>query len=100
MTAGWLTARTLSRTVPPAVPGIMFLSGAQSCLLLCALFWLAVLGLSCWLEAAVLRGCFVRRPLPHLREIPSTPLPLAAVTLQCLTAPARCPLCALRRRPV
>lgn len=28
MTAGWLTARTLSRTVPPAVPGIMFLSGA------------------------------------------------------------------------
>jgi fructose-bisphosphate aldolase class I len=30
MTAGWLTARTLSRTVPPAVPGIMFLSGGQS----------------------------------------------------------------------
>lgn len=27
MTAGWLTARTLSRTVPPAVPGVMFLSG-------------------------------------------------------------------------
>jgi hypothetical protein len=26
-TAGYLTARTLSRTVPPAVPGIMFLSG-------------------------------------------------------------------------
>ncbi|KAI3423957.1 hypothetical protein D9Q98_009791 [Chlorella vulgaris] len=29
-TAGFLTARTLSRTVPPAVPGIMFLSGGQS----------------------------------------------------------------------
>lgn len=27
MVAGWLTARTLSRTVPPAVPGVMFLSG-------------------------------------------------------------------------
>lgn len=29
-TAAYLTARTLSRTVPPAVPGIMFLSGGQS----------------------------------------------------------------------
>eukprot|EP00887_Chlorella_sp_A99_P006841 scaffold2.g6841.t1 len=29
-TAGYLTLRTLSRTVPPAVPGIMFLSGGQS----------------------------------------------------------------------
>ncbi len=32
MTAGWLTARTLSRTVPPAVPGIMFLSGEHTLL--------------------------------------------------------------------
>ena len=30
-TAGYLTARTLSRTVPPAVPGIMFLSGGCCC---------------------------------------------------------------------
>ncbi|KAL6780827.1 FBA6 [Auxenochlorella protothecoides x Auxenochlorella symbiontica] len=29
-TAAWLTVRTLSRTVPPAVPGIVFLSGGQS----------------------------------------------------------------------
>jgi fructose-bisphosphate aldolase class I len=29
-TAGYLTVRTLSRTVPPAVPGIVFLSGGQS----------------------------------------------------------------------
>ncbi|PSC70525.1 fructose bisphosphate aldolase [Micractinium conductrix] len=29
-TAGWLTARTLNRTVPAAVPGVMFLSGGQS----------------------------------------------------------------------
>lgn len=28
-TAGYLTARTLMRTVPAAVPGIMFLSGAR-----------------------------------------------------------------------
>lgn len=28
--AGYLTLRTLSRTVPPAVPGVMFLSGGQS----------------------------------------------------------------------
>ena len=26
----WLTIRTLSRTIPPALPGIMFLSGGQS----------------------------------------------------------------------
>ena len=30
MQAGYLTARTLARTVPPAVPGVMFLSGGQS----------------------------------------------------------------------
>lgn len=30
VTAAYLTARTLSRTVPPAVPGITFLSGGQS----------------------------------------------------------------------
>lgn len=29
-TAAALTVRTLQRTVPPAVPGIMFLSGGQS----------------------------------------------------------------------
>jgi fructose-bisphosphate aldolase class I len=29
-TAGYLTARTLMRTVPAAVPGVMFLSGGQS----------------------------------------------------------------------
>lgn len=29
-TAAYLTVRTLSRTVPPAVPGITFLSGGQS----------------------------------------------------------------------
>ena len=29
-TAGYLTVRTLSRAVPPAVPGVMFLSGGQS----------------------------------------------------------------------
>ena len=58
MTAGWLTARTLSRTVPPAVPGIMFLSGAHFCLHLFALFWLAtsdsVAGwrLLCWMGAS------------------------------------------------
>ena len=26
----WLTVRTLSRTIVPALPGIMFLSGGQS----------------------------------------------------------------------
>lgn len=26
----WMTVRTLSRTIPPAIPGIMFLSGGQS----------------------------------------------------------------------
>jgi hypothetical protein len=47
-TAGFLTARTLSRTVPPAVPGIMFLSGG--CLLSGG--WLVD-----WLVVGRLDGC-------------------------------------------